>query len=346
MTTIAVDAMGGDNAPGPEVRGALAAAARTGARVVLVGDREVLGRELAASGDQPGTVEVVHAGEVVTMDDHPVKSYRRKPNSSLRVAIDMVDAGEADGVVSAGNSGAILAHAQLVLGKLEGVERPGIVAILPAPDRPVVLCDAGANAEVRPAMLAQFGVLGACFDQFLGSKCPRVGVLSNGAEPHKGTELTRAAHKLLTEIAARPDAGLEFVGYVEGNTLLRGGVDVVATDGFTGNVALKVAEGVSEAVLRMVRDKLEESTRTKVGAVLVKPALLELVQSIHPSETGGVPLLGVAGLVMISHGAADARAIENAVIAAERYADRGLVKSLAAAVRRHRQLWEGQAPTP
>lgn len=345
MATIAVDAMGGDNAPGPEVRGALAAAARVEARVVLVGDRERLGRELAAiEGEVAGTVELVHASEVVTMDDHPVRAYRGKPDSSLRVAIDMVEAGDADAVVSAGNSGAILAHAQLILGKLEGVERPGIVAILPSPRGPVILCDAGANAEVKPAMLAQFGVLGACFDQFLGAARPRVGVLSNGSEPHKGTALTRGAHQLLTEAAAQPGAELEYVGYVEGNTLLRGGVDVVATDGFTGNVALKVAEGVSEAVLTMVRSKLEETTRAKLGAALVRPALLELVQTIHPSETGGVPLLGVAGLVMISHGAADARAIENAVVAADRYAKRGLVDSLAAAVRRHRQLWEGQAP--
>lgn len=344
MRTIAVDAMGGDHAPGPEVRGAVAAAASIASRVLLVGDTARISAELEAiDSDQTSSaaVELVHASQVVTMEDHPVKSYRRKADSSLRVAIDRVKAGDADAVVSAGNSGAILAHAQLILGKLEGVDRPGIVAILPSPHRPVILCDAGANAEVRPTTLAQFGVLGACFDRFLGSARPRVGLLSNGAEKHKGTELTREAYAILEQVAAHPDAELEFLGYVEGNTILRGGVDVVATDGFTGNVALKVAEGVSEAVLKMVRDKLETSTRAKVGAALVKPALLELVETLHPSETGGVPLLGVADLVMISHGAADARAIENAVLAADRYLERGLVNSLAAAVRRHAALWEG-----
>jgi glycerol-3-phosphate acyltransferase PlsX len=342
MRTIAIDAMGGDHAPGPEVRGAVAAAASIGSRVQLIGDTARIAAELEAiDDDAAASVELVHASQVVTMEDHPVKAYRRKADSSLRVAIDRLKAGEVDAVVSAGNSGAILAHAQLILGKLAGVDRPGIVAVLPSPHHPVILCDAGANAQVKPATLAQFGVLGACFDRFLGTERPRVGVLSNGAESHKGTDLTRAAHAILEQVAAHPDAELEYVGYVEGNTALRGGVDVIATDGFTGNVALKVAEGVAEAVLKMVRDKLETSTRAKLGAALVKPALAELVQSIHPSETGGVPLLGVAGLVMISHGAADARAIENAVLAADRYLDRGLVDSLAAAVRRHAPLWEG-----
>jgi glycerol-3-phosphate acyltransferase PlsX len=341
MLTIALDAMGGDHAPGPEIAGAIAAANR-GLRVALVGDRTRLEPELAAAG-APAGIELVHASEAVVMADHPGRVYRTKPDSSLRVAMDLVASGQACALVSAGNSGAILAHGLLVLRRLEGVSRPAIVSIWPRPGSgPLILCDAGANVEVKPPMLAQFGILGACAARILtGNERPRVGLLANGTEAHKGTALTRAADELLRAVAKDPDAELEYLGYVEGDSIMTGPVDVVATDGFTGNVALKIAEGVSEAVLRMVRDQLESSTRAKLGAALVKPALDALRREIHPSEVGGAPLLGIGGLVVICHGAADALAIENAIAAAERYARRGLVDSLAAAIGRHRHLWEG-----
>jgi glycerol-3-phosphate acyltransferase PlsX len=279
----------------------------------------------------------------------------------LRVAFDLVRAGEASAVVSAGNSGAVLSHALFLLKRLPDVERPGIVTVFPRPlshaerdaaarrgdadesDVPMgtlVLCDMGANVEVKPTMLAQFGILGAHYDRIVhGHARPRVGLLSNGSEDTKGTDLTRAAHAILRQAAENPDAQFQYVGYVEGSELFRGDIDVVATDGFTGNVVLKVSEGVSQIVLRMVKGALTSTLRAKLGAALVKPALLALRQAIDYSEAGGAVLAGVDGLVVICHGRSDANAMKNAVKAADEDARCGLVDQLARAMKRHHGLW-------
>ncbi len=335
--TVAVDAMGGDRAPEVEVEAAIAVARADRANVVLVGDRETL-REHIDRLDG-GDVAIEHASECVTMDDAPAVAYRKKRDSSLRIGLELIKAGKADAFVSAGNSGAILVHANMVLRRLAGVERPGIVAMWPTPaGRTVVLCDAGANVIVRPTQLAQFGILGACFEKILlRSEAPRVGILCNGSEAGKGTELTREAHELLSAAAGHADADFDFVGYVEGNTLFRGGVDVVATDGFTGNVVLKVSEGVAEAMLMMVKAQLESSMRAKVGGALAKPALYALRDAIHPS---GAPLLGVRGLVMICHGGADVRGIRTAIDASVTYLEKDLINELARGIGRHERLWE------
>lgn len=326
--------MGSDRAPMPEVAGALRAA-RDGIDVTLVGDVSRLEAELrsavtpASGPDLRDRITLVHASEIVTMHDHPGQAFRAKPDSSMRVAVDLVAAGKGDAVISAGNSGAMLAASIFVLGRLPGVERPAIVTALPTPSGPLVLCDAGANVEPKAAQLAQFGVLGAAYDRVVhGRARPRLGLLSNGAEPGKGTALTREAHALLSA-ATGP---FQFVGYVEGSDLFRGVVDVVATDGFTGNVVLKTCEGIAEGLFGLVRQELEKTPRAKLGAALVAPALRGLAKRIDYSEIGGALLAGVARPAVIAHGRSDATAIASAIRAASQFAERSLPDQLAAAL--------------
>ncbi|HWM89062.1 MAG TPA: phosphate acyltransferase PlsX [Kofleriaceae bacterium] len=353
---IAVDAMGGDHAPASEVAGAAAAVDELGLRVVLCGDRDALRAELRRIGSRESErLTIRHASQVVGMHDHPGRAFRQKRDSSLRVAFELVRAGEAQAVVSAGNSGAVMSHALFLLKRLPDVERPGIVTVFPrplseaergAPDGAapamgtLVLCDMGANVECKPTMLAQFGILGAHYDRIVhGHARPRVGLLSNGSEETKGTDLTRAAHAILRQAAENPEAQFEYRGYVEGSELFRGDIDVVSTDGFTGNVVLKVSEGVSQVVLRMVKAALTSTARAKLGAALVKPALMALRQSIDYSEFGGAVLAGVDGLVVICHGRSDATALKNAIKSADEDARAGLVEQLGKAMRRHHGLW-------
>src|SRR5579863_9398834 len=251
---VVVDAMGSDRAPGPEVAGALRVLReqdQAQLAVALVGDRARLEAALAgADAELRASIELVHAPEIVTMHDHPGHVFRAKPGSSMRVAVERVAAGQGDAVVSAGNSGAMLACSLFVLGRIGDVERPAIVTALPTPSGPLVLCDAGANVEPKPSQLAQFGVLGAAYDRVVhGRARPRLGLLANGAEPEKGTPLTRDAHALLSAATG----SFQFVGYVEGSDLFRGVVDVLATDGFTGNVVLKTCEGIAEGLFGLVR---------------------------------------------------------------------------------------------
>lgn len=288
MVTIALDAMGSDRAPDPEIAGALRVHGQD-IEVVLVGDEA----RLASSG-----LRVVHAPEAVTMDDHPAQVFRQKPGSSLRVALELVKAGDADAVVTAGNSGAALTHGVLVLGRSAGVERPAIVTVLPTPAGPLTLCDAGANVDVKATMLRQFALLGAAYDRVVHGREPRVGLLSNGGEPGKGTALTREAHELLEATA------LHYLGYVEGSDLFRGAVDVVVTDGFTGNIVLKTAEGLAAAM-----------------------------DAAHQYQhTGGALLAGVDGVLTIAHGRSDEVAIENAIRCAARFAGAQVPARLAEAV--------------
>jgi len=327
---IALDTFGSDQAPGPEVAGALAASREAGLEILLVGDGARLDDELRKAGATTrDAVRVVHASEVVTMDDHPAAAFRAKRDSSLRVAVDRVKAGEAGAIVSAGNSGAILAHALFVLGRLPGVERPAIVTVFPTAAGPLTLCDAGANVDVGPAMLAQFALLGAAYDAAVHRRRPRVGLLSNGAEPGKGTELTRAAHALL---AALPQRSWRYAGYVEGSALFKGAVDVVATDGFTGNVVLKSAEGLAEAFLGLISAELTATPRGRVGAAVVEPVLRGLRRRIHYAETGGALLAGVDGTVIVCHGRSDATAIKNGLVRAAQMAEARIPARLAEAV--------------
>ena len=342
MIRIAVDAMGGDHAPGPEVAGAVAAVRESPVEVILVGEEARLRAELARLGaSHQERIRIQSASQVVTMEDHPGQAFRKKRDSSLRVAFDMAKRGDADAVVSAGNSGAVLSHGLFVLGRLPGVERPGIVTVFPTPTGKLVLCDMGANVEVKPTMLAQFGVLGACYDRVVhGHPCPRVAVLSNGVEPSKGTELTRAADELLRVAARSPNVGFEYMGYVEGSSLFKGEIDVVATDGFTGNVVLKMSEGVAEALFGMVKASLMRSLRGRLGGALIKPAMRALKRTLDYAETGGALLVGVDGVVTICHGRSDLTAIKNAIKASFQFVRADLPVRLGEAIARHRGLWD------
>jgi glycerol-3-phosphate acyltransferase PlsX len=303
--------------------------------VVLVGDAPRLEATLERLGRTPeDPITVVHAGEVVTMDDHPAQAFRKKLDSSMRVAVARVAGGHGDAVVSAGNSGAMLACALFVMGRLPGIERPAIVTVLPTPTGPLVLCDAGGNVEPKPSHLAQFGAIAAAYDHVVhGRERPRLGLLSNGAEPGKGTQLTREAHALLAAAPIDDTGGFHYVGCVEGSDLFRGDIDCIATDGFTGNIVLKICEGIAEGMFGIVRQELEKTPLARLGSALVAPALRGVAKRIDYTEIGGALLAGVTRPVVIAHGRSDAQAIASAIHAAARFAERALPEKLAAAIR-------------
>jgi len=338
---VALDAMGTDTAPTAEVEGAIAAVRERQAKVILVGDKDRLRGALAAAGGDGLGIEIRHASEVITMEDAPSQVVRRKKDASMRVCFEMVKRGEAGAMVSAGNSGAMLACGLFVLKRLPGVERPAIVTTFPTPVGPCALLDMGANVELRPKALAQFAVLGTVYARMLHGKArPRVGLLSNGSEDHKGTDLTRATHAILCRAASLPSgADFDYIGYVEGRDIFAG-VDVVVTDGFTGNVLLKAVEGAASAIFDMLRREIKKSVRAQAGALLLKPTFQSLKATMDYAEYGGAPLLGVDGVAMVCHGSSDGRAIKNAIYAAERFVRLGLKPELQAAIAKHRPLWE------
>ena len=327
---IAVDAMGGDHAPGAVVEGALQAAEEHQISVLLVGDEESIRRELERLGKQESTSIVIrHATESIEMGESPIAAIRGKPDSSMRVALQLVKSGEASAVVSAGNSGAMLALAVTILGTLKGVDRPAIVTAIPAVGGYTCLLDAGANTECKPLHFVQFAIMGEVYARLVrGIASPRVGVLSNGEEDSKGTDLTRLAHAMLDK------AHLNYIGYVEGRDLNNGKVDVIVTDGFTGNVALKSLEGFAHFFQGQLRTVFTASWKNKLAYMLIRDALTDLRASFDPSEVGGAPLLGTDGLAIIAHGASSPKAIKNAIRVAEEASrqdiNRKIVESLQA----------------
>jgi glycerol-3-phosphate acyltransferase PlsX len=335
--------MGGDHAPGPELD-AVAAILRDGrsdVAVTLVGDETQIAEGLAQRKVQPSDkLTVRHTTEVVRMDDAPAAAVKTKRDSSMRVCFDLAKAGQVDAVVSAGNSGAMLACGLFVLKRLPGALRPGIVATFPTLKHDVVLCDMCANVDVQAPVLAQFGVLGAVFAQVTTEKArPRLGLLSNGSEEGKGTELTRAAHAILRRLEAA-GGPFQYVGYVEGRDIFGGDIDVVATDGFTGNVVLKTAEGAVTAMVAFLRHAFKSSKRAQIAGLLARPALRAFKQRIDYAEVGGAPLLGVDGLAMVCHGSSNGQALRSAVYAAARLAERGLTGRVAEALTRTHNLFE------
>jgi glycerol-3-phosphate acyltransferase PlsX len=317
MVTIAVDAMGGDKAPNPEVEGAIHAAREFGHRIFLVGDRDEIHRSLKShSSARALPIEVIHATERITMEDHAAKAARSKKGSSMHTCARLVADGKADGFLSAGNTGACMAIAKMVLGKVPGVDRPALSGVFPShKGSPVVVVDVGANVDCEPAMLAQFGLMGQIYSRLvLKVKSPRVGLLSIGEEEHKGNMLTREATPLLK------DLGFDFIGNVEGRDLFSGNADVIVCDGFVGNVALKVAEGLAEMMGRMLRESLSASVSGKIGYVLSRSAFRDFKKRVDYSEIGGAPLLGVKGVCIICHGRSDANAIKNAIRVAAEFA--------------------------
>jgi glycerol-3-phosphate acyltransferase PlsX len=318
MVTIAVDAMGGDDAPKAEVEGAIRAARSLGIRVILVGKQDVVRAELRRHEDVHDLpIEIQHASEQITMEDSAAKAVKNKRDSSIRVATRLVRDGVADGVVSAGNTGAVMATAKLVQGMLPGVDRPAMAAAFPTlKGTPVVVVDVGANVDCSPRMLAQFAVMGDIYSRVIFRiRRPRVGLLSIGEEEHKGNELTRAATPLLKALP------IHFIGNVEGRDIYAGETDVIVCDGFIGNVALKVSEGLVEMVSKMLRESLEATITRKIGSLLSRTAFTEFKKRVDYSEYGGAPLLGVKGVCIVTHGRPNANAIKNAIRVAAEFAE-------------------------
>jgi glycerol-3-phosphate acyltransferase PlsX len=310
---IALDAMGGDLAPKAVIEGAVLAARDFGVEIVLTGDRDAITRELALHKTGGLAIEIQHASEVVAMDDSPLDSVLNKPDSSIHAGLDLVKLGKADGFVSAGNSGAMMAAAMAILGTLPGVDRPAIASLVPTTAGFALLIDAGANTDVKPLHLMQFGVMGSVYwHRVHNGVNPRVAILSNGEEESKGTDLTRAAAEALKQMAPR----INYVGYVEGRDINKSKADVVVTDGFTGNVALKTMEGFASFLLGNLREIFSSGIMRRLAYLLVRKKLTAVRGRLDPSEYGGAPLLGVNGVTIIAHGSSNARAIRNAIRAA------------------------------
>jgi glycerol-3-phosphate acyltransferase PlsX len=310
---IALDAMGGDLAPKATVEGAVQAARDFGIEVVMVGDGEILAHELADHDAANLPIKIEHAPEVVLMDDSPLEAVLSKPRSSIHVGLDLVKRGDANAFVSAGNSGAVMTASMMILGNLTYVDRPAIASLVPTSEGFSLLIDAGANVDVKPINLVQFAVMGSVYWRHVRNVSrPRVGILSNGEESSKGNDNTRAAAAMLEQMPTY----VHYIGYVEGRDINRAKVDVVVTDGFTGNVALKTMEGFSSFLLGSLREVFGGNWRTRLAYLLVRKNLGAMRERLDPSEYGGAPLLGVSGVSIIAHGSSNPKAIRNAIRAA------------------------------
>jgi len=322
MIWIAVDAMGGDFAPRPVVDGALAAARHFDLGVALVGPRANLDVELARHDDvDPERIRIVEATDVVAMEDSPAAALRRKPNASIKVAAEIVARGEASALFSAGHTGATVMAAYAAFGMLPGVDRPALAATIPTRRRPAILLDVGASVECRPQHLLQFAIMGSVYARVaFGLENPRVGLLSIGEEATKGNELTREAHRLLRM------SPLAFIGNVEARDVYSGNADVIVCDGFTGNVALKISEGLVDVVESLLSDELSSTITMRVGSLLTRRALRRFKRRVDYSEYGGAPLLGLAGVTIVGHGRSSAKAVRNAVALGYRFASQRFIE--------------------
>ncbi len=321
---IIVDVMGGDNAPEETVKGVAMAAQELNATFILVGNRTEIERVAAENGLDIRRMDIVHTETVITMEDNPVCVVRGKEDSSMSVGLKMLAEGKGDAFVSTGNTGALFTGATLIVRKVKGIQRAGIGTVLPC-QNPVLLLDTGANVTVTEENLDQFGVMGAAYmRKVYGIESPRVGLLNNGAEECKGTELQQAAYKKLRD---NPD--VNFVGNIEGSVLPFDVCDVLVTDGFTGNILLKTMEGVGKMILKKMKEVFYSTPITKVAALTMKPQLKGMKKDLDPSEHGGAPILGISKPVIKAHGSSDAKAFKNAIRQAIEYADSGAVFEIA-----------------
>lgn len=326
---IALDAMGGDHAPAEIVAGALLATKELGIDVALVGPQDLIEAELRHNGVIPPGIEIIHASEAIGMEEHPAQAVRAKRDASINVAMGMVKRGVAGAFVSAGNTGAVMASALMTLGRIQGIERPALGTVAPFTDTGVLVLDVGANADVRPSYLVQFAQMGSVYaERVMSIHDPRVALLNIGGEETKGSELMQEVHSRLAR------CGVNFIGNIEGGEVHLGKADVVVTDGFTGNVAVKVTEGVADFIFRELRGALTSKLRYRLAALVLRPALLQMRDKMDPATYGGVPLIGVNGFVMIAHGASDARAIKNALRAASEGAASGMVDTIRGTLQR------------
>ncbi len=330
---VAVDAMGGDYAPAEIVAGAVQAARALGVGILLTGPEPLIRAELAKHDTAGLDLEVVHTDEVIGMDEHPAEAVRAKRRNSITLAHELVRDGRAEAAVSAGNSGAVMAAAIFTLRRIRGVDRPAFGGVVPAATGQTLVLDMGANTDCKPPYLLQFAVMGSAYmESVFGVRSPRVGLLSNGEEETKGDQLVQQAHQLIK--SAAPTVGLNFIGNVEGRDINAGTVDVVVCDGFVGNVVLKLSEGLAKMLLDLIKQELTSSLITKVGAALAMPAFRRLRKRVDYEEYGGVPVLGVNGVSIISHGRSRAKAIQSAIRVAHQAAQARLPEKIAQGMQR------------
>ncbi len=325
---IAVDGMGGDNAPQAIVAGAVEAAREHDFRIVLVGDQNLLRSELEKHKDPPKSITIHHAGSFVRMDESASASIRKKKDSSVAICVDLAKEGVVDAVVTAGHTGAAVVACTLKLRLLEGIERPGIGIVLPTLGTPSFLIDVGANIDTKPSHLYQYAIMGDVYFRYIMRKNrPSVGILNIGEEETKGTEYVKEAHQLLNK------SKLHFLGNVEGRDIFNGKVDIVVCDGFVGNVVLKVSESIADVIGKLLKAELKRNVMTMIGAALAKPAFDALRKEVDYSEYGGAPLLGIDGTCIISHGSSNARAIKNAIRVASEFVKYEINQHILEAVR-------------
>ncbi len=325
---IALDAMGGDYAPTINIEGALDTVnEQNDINVILVGNEPLIRQELRGKRFDPDRLTIRHASQVIEMHDAPSSAIRKKKDSSIRVGIDLVKAGAADAFVSAGHSGVVMATSLLLLGTSKGVDRPAIATLMPTLKDPFILLDVGANVDCKPENLLQFGLMGNTYCQLvLGRSKPKVALLSIGEEDTKGNELTKEAFKLLK------NTSLNFIGNVEGKDLFTGKADVILCDGFIGNIALKVSEGLAEAILKMLKQEITSGSAGRLGYLMLKPAFRNFKKRTDYDEYGGAPLLGINGASIISHGRSTSKAIKNALRVAEDYSRKRVYEAIAQAI--------------
>ena len=328
---IVLDALGSDDCPDPEVEAAVQAAAEFDDQILLVGPADKLQMRLGSLNGTSSKVQIVNAPEAITMEDKGIqlalKAKRRNAKNSMAVGIDLVKNGEADAFVTAGNTGGALATAFYRLGLIKGLERPGLTALFPVKDGHAVVLDIGANPDCKPEHLYQFAIMGSIYAQkVLSIRSPRLGLLSNGEEAGKGNQLIRDTYPLLET------SDLNFIGNIESKELFGGQVDVVVTDGFTGNILLKSSEAVAKLFVDVLRKELMSNLRTKVGAALAGPAFSSIKKMLDPGEYGAAPLLGVDGLVFIGHGRSDAYALVNAIRVARQAVEADLLGAIRNAI--------------
>jgi glycerol-3-phosphate acyltransferase PlsX len=327
-----VDVMSGDNAPLETIKGCVEAVVELGVKLTLVGDREVMERELKLLNAPLSNFELVHSTETITMDDKPAKALRQKPQSSMSIGLMLAKEDPNSVFISAGNTGALVAGGSLRRlgpGRLEGIDRPALAPFIPNRRNGSLLIDAGANAECKPLNLLQFAIMGSIYmEKVLGRSNPTVGLINIGTEETKGNELTRTAYAMLKETK-----GINFVGNVEPREMPKGAADILVCDGFTGNVILKLTEGLAVSLFGMLKEEMMKSVTTKLGALLLKPSFKGFKKKMDYTEHGGAPLLGVNGGIIKAHGSSNARAIMNAIRQGKLYLDNGVLSSIRDSIR-------------
>lgn len=328
---IIIDAMGGDNAPEEIVKGAIAALNEFNVEIILVGDENKIKNILSHEGADTKRFEIVHTTEVITNNDHPAQAIRKKKDSSMAVGMRMLKEGNGDAIISAGNTGALLAGGLFIVGRIKGVDRPGLAPIIPGKNGPFILMDSGANAECKTQNILQFATMGSVYmKNVIKKEKPSIGLVNIGSEEEKGTEFVKECYKLLKE------SNLNFKGNVEGRDIPEGNTDVVVCDGFTGNIVLKLFEGVAQTIFDTLKQEIMATTRTKIGGLLLKPVFKKFKKNFDYTEYGGAILLGVNAPVIKAHGSSNAKAIKNAIRQAVLCVEGGVVDSIRNEIERER----------